>query len=434
MKEKVYILTLGCPKNEADMDVLKGLFVNKGYVLTDNPIEADYSIIDTCGFIEPAKEESINEIFNLVSLKKDNPNMKIIPIGCLVERYYEELKKELVEVDGLIGVVPPEKIVEAIENKNYYFKLPKPYDVYKCDYRVVPNKSYAYIKIADGCNRKCAFCSIPYFKGDPVSREIDDIKSEAEFLIKKGIKEIVLVSQDNTLYGVDLYKKQALPELLKELNSIDGEFWIRVLYLHPDFINDEIIESINSLDKVVKYYDIPMQHGSDKILSSMGRIRKTDQLKQIISKIRKNPDAIIRTTMIVGFPGETDEEFEKLLSFVDEVEFDRLGAFTYFDEEGTPSYLLPNKVDEKEKEKRLEELMELQKEISLEKLERFIGKNFKVLVEEEENDIYIGRAYTDAPEIDGNIFFKANKDLNIGSFVNVKITNTSEYDMEGILE
>ncbi|MBM7560114.1 30S ribosomal protein S12 methylthiotransferase RimO [Marinitoga litoralis] len=434
MKEKVHILTLGCPKNEADMDVLKGIFIEKGYELTDNPEESDIAIIDTCGFIEPAKEESINEIFNFVALRENNPNMKIIPIGCLVERYYDDLKKELTEIDGLIGVVPPAKIVEAIENKNYYFKLEKPYDVYKCDYRVVPNKPYAYIKIADGCNRKCAFCSIPYFKGDPVSREIEDIKKEAEFLVRNGIKEIVLVSQDNTLYGVDLYKKQALPELLKEINSIEGDFWIRVMYLHPDFINDEIIDAINNLDKVVKYFDIPMQHGSDNVLSLMGRVRKTNQLKEIIEKIRKNKDAIIRTTIIVGFPGETNKDFEELLDFVDEIEFDRLGAFTYFDEEGTPSYLLPNKVDEKTKEKRLEELMELQKEISYEKLERFIGKELKVLVEEFDNSVYIGRAYTDAPEIDGNVFFKSSRDLEIGEFVNVKIINSSEYDLEGVVE
>ncbi|SHE43822.1 SSU ribosomal protein S12P methylthiotransferase [Marinitoga hydrogenitolerans DSM 16785] len=434
MKEKIYILTLGCPKNEADMDVLRGIFLQKGYELTDNPVEADYSIIDTCGFIEPAKEESINEIFNVVSLKEENPNMKIIPIGCLVERYYEDLRKELTEVDGLIGVVPPEKIVEAIDNKNYYFKLSQPYDVYKCDYRVIPDKSYAYIKIADGCNRNCAFCSIPYFKGNPVSREIEDIKNEAEFLIKNGIKEIILVSQDNTLYGVDLYRRQALPELLKELNSIEGDFWIRIMYLHPDYINDEIIEAINSLDKVVKYFDIPMQHGSDSVLKSMGRVKNTSQLKEIISKIRKNPDAIIRTTVIIGFPGETDENFEELLSFVDEVEFDRLGAFMYFDEEGTPSYLLPNKVEDKIKEKRLGDLMELQKEISTEKLERFIGKNLKVLIEEFENGVYIGRAYSDAPEIDGNVFLKSEKELKIGEFVTVEITNSSEYDLEGIVE
>lgn len=432
MKEKVYILTLGCPKNEADIDVLKGLFLQKGYELTDNPLEADYSIVDTCGFIEPAKKESINEIFNLVSLKENNSKMKIIPVGCLIERYYDELKKELTEVDGLIGVVPPEKILEAIENKEYSVKLPKPYDVYKCDYRVVPNKSYAYIKIADGCNRKCAFCSIPYFKGEPVSREIEDIKKEAEFLVKNGIKEIVLVSQDNTLYGVDLYKKQALPELLEEINAIEGDFWIRVMYLHPDFINDEIIEAINSLDKVVKYFDIPMQHGSDKILKLMGRVRKTDQLKEIIYRIRKNPDAVIRTTIIVGFPGETNEDFEELMDFVDEVEFDRLGSFTYFDEEGTPSYLLPGKVEDGIKEKRMEELMELQKEISAERLERFVGKTLKVLVEEYDNGVYIGRAYTDAPEIDGNVFFKAENKLKIGEFVNVEIVNSAEYDLEGV--
>ncbi|APT76211.1 ribosomal protein S12 methylthiotransferase RimO [Marinitoga sp. 1137] len=431
MSKKIYILTLGCPKNEADMDVLKGEFIKREYEIIDNPLKADIAIIDTCGFIEPAKEESINEIFNLVALKEENPDLKVIPIGCLIERYYEDLKKELKEVDGLIGVVPPSLIAENIDKGNFYFKLEQPYDVYSCDFRVIPDKPYAYIKIADGCNRKCAFCSIPYFKGNPSSREIEDIVNEAKFLISKGIKEIVLVSQDNTLYGVDLYKKQALPELLKALNEIEGDFWIRVMYLHPDFINDEIINTIHQLDKVVNYFDIPLQHGSNNVLKRMGRIRTVEQLKEIIQKIRKNSDSIIRTTFIVGFPGETDEDFEKLIQFVDEMEFDRLGAFTYYDEEGTPSYAFDKKVNEKTKEIRLEELMELQKEISLEKLEQFEGKKLKVLIEELEDNVYVGRTYMDAPEIDGNIFVSSNREIKIGDFVEVEITNTFEYDMEG---
>ncbi|BBE30452.1 ribosomal protein S12 methylthiotransferase RimO [Tepiditoga spiralis] len=429
--KKFNIVRLGCPKNDADMDIFRGILEKNNYSYEEDAKKCDYIFIDTCGFIESAKEESINTILGYAELKKTNKNLKIIAIGCLIERYFENFKKELKEADGLFGVVPPQVIFDKINNGNMFFKLPEPMDVYECNERYIPNTSYAYVKIGDGCNRNCAFCSIPSFKGAPMSRSIEDIKKEVEFLVKNGKKEIILVSQDNTLYGINLYKKQALPDLLKELNSIEGEFWIRVMYLHPDFLTDEIIETIHNTPKVVKYFDVPMQHGSDKILNRMGRIKKTKDLFKMIEKIRKNPNAVLRTSIVVGFPGETNEDFEKLLNFVNKIEFDKLGGFAYSPEENTEAFTMDGQVDEKIKEKRLEELMMLQKDISEEIMIKHIGKNMKVLIEEKTDNVYVGRTFMDAPEIDGNIIFKCNKTLKIGNFINVKINNAYEYDLEG---
>lgn len=429
--KKFNIVRLGCPKNDADMDIFRGILEKNNYFYEENPEECDYIFIDTCGFIESAKEESINTILEYSELKKNNNNLKVIAIGCLIERYFESFKKELQEADGLFGVVPPQMIFDELNKGNMFFKLPKPMDVYECNERYIPNTSYAYVKIGDGCNRNCAFCSIPSFKGAPMSRSIEDIKKEVEFLVKNGKKEIILVSQDNTLYGINLYKKQALPDLLKELSSIDGEFWIRVMYLHPDFLTDEIITAIHQTPKVVKYFDVPMQHGSDKILDRMGRVKKTKDLFQMIKKIRKNPDAVLRTSIVVGFPGETDKDFEELINFVNKVEFDKLGGFAYSPEEDTPAFTMDGQLSEEIKEKRLEELMLLQKDISEEVMTKHIGKTLKVLVEEATENVYVGRTFMDAPEIDGSIIFKSNKPLKIGSFINVKINNAYEYDLEG---
>lgn len=430
--DKFHIVRLGCPKNDADMDIFRGIMENKGYLYSDDPKNADTIFIDTCGFIESAKRESIDTIFEYNSLKEENPNLKIIPIGCLIERYYEDFKKEFKEVDGLYGVIPPAVIADNFEKGNYYLKLNTPYDIYRCDFRYVPETSYAYIKIADGCNRNCNFCSIPYFKGNPVSREIEDIVNEARFLVNNGIKEIILVSQDNTLYGADLYKKQALPELLNKINQIEGNFWVRVMYLHPDFINDEIIDAIHSNEKVLNYFDIPVQNGSDKVLKSMGRIRTKNEIKTIIKKIKSNNSAV-RTTILLGFPGENDEDFKETMDFIDEIEFDRLGVFSYSPEEGTPAYDFDFQVAEETKAQRVDDLLELQKAISEDIMEKYVNKTLDVLVEEYSDGVYIGRSFLDAPEIDGNVFFKTDKKIELGSFVKVKITNPLDYDLEGEL-
>jgi ribosomal protein S12 methylthiotransferase len=430
--EKFHIVRLGCPKNDADMDILRGILENKGYKYEENAENSDMIIIDTCGFIENSKKESIDTIFEYNSLKENNPALKIIPIGCMIERYYDEFREELNEADGLFGVITPQMIVDKIENNEFFYKHSFPIDTYKCEYRYIPETPYAYVKISDGCSRKCAFCSIPYFKGDPKSREIEDIKKEVEFLIKNGKKEIILVSQDNTLYGADLYGKQSLPKLLNELNKIDGDFWIRVMYLHPDFINDEIIDAIHNNDKILNYFDIPMQTGSNKMLKAMGRIKMRENLLEIVKKVKKVP-SILRTSIIVGFPGETDEDFKELLDFVDKVEFDKLGAFIYSPEEGTPSYNFKNKVDEETKAERLDELMSLQKDISNINLKKFENQIIKCILEEENDGVYIARSWMDAPEIDGNVFFKSKKDLLKGSLIKIKINETFDYDMEGEL-
>lgn len=427
---KFHIVTLGCPKNDADSDILKGILESKGYKYTSNPIKANLIFINTCGFIEDAKKESIETIFEYLSLKNENKALKVIPFGCLAERYFTNILEEIPELDGLYGVLSPYTIVDKLESGKCIYKDSVPQTIYEYQTRSNPSEYYAYVKIGDGCNRNCAFCSIPSFKGKPKSRDIIDIKNEVEFLVNNGVKEIILVSQDNCLYGIDNYKKQALPELLKTLNTIKGEFWIRVMYLHPDFLNKDIIEAIHYTDKVVKYFDIPIQHISTNILTRMGRIKKKKDLIKLIEQIRKHPSAI-RTTLMVGFPGETEEDFFELINFVEEAKFERLGSFTYSKEEDTPSYNMPDQIDEETKSKRQEELMNTQQKISREIMNSFVGKTLNVLVEEQEDKVYIGRSYLDAPEIDGNIFFKCKKKIKYGEFVNVKITEGYEYDLEG---
>lgn len=427
---RFHIVKLGCPKNDADSEILRGILESKGYEYTSNPANANYIFINTCGFIEDAKKESIEVIFEYLMLKNEKKDLKVIPFGCLSERYYTEILEEIPELDGLYGVLSPYTIVDKLENGVCMYKDTEPETIYEYKARSKPSEYYAYVKIGDGCNRNCTFCSIPSFKGKPKSRDIIDIKKEVEFLVNNGVKEIILVSQDSCLYGVDNYKKQALPELLKTLNTIKGEFWIRVMYLHPDFLNKEIIETIHYTDKVVKYFDVPIQHISSNILTRMGRIKKKQDLINLIEQIRKYPSAI-RTTLMVGFPGETEEDFFELIDFVKEIKFERLGSFTYSKEEDTPSYNMPNHVDEETKIKRQEELMSTQQKISSEVMNSFVGKTLKVLVEKQEDNVYIARTYLDAPEIDGNIFFKCKKKIKLGEFVNVKVTGNYEYDLEG---
>jgi len=430
--KKFHIVKLGCPKNDADMEILKGLLQSKGYKYESNPEFADYIFIDTCGFIEEAKKENIEAIFEYASLKETNKNVKVISLGCLTQRYYDDFLKNIPEIDGLYGVLSPKTVVEKLENGEFYFKSDVPETLYDCKIRAVPDSYYAYVKIGDGCSRNCAFCSIPTFKGKPKSRSIEEISEEVEFLVSKGVKEIILVSQDDTLYGLDNYKKQALPDLLDRLNNIEGKFWIRVLYLHPDFLSEEIIESIHRNEKVLNYFDVPIQHISDKILQSMGRHKKKNDLMKLFEKIRKEPSAI-RTTLMVGFPGESSENFEELIDFVKEVKFERMGSFKFSKEENTKSFILPEQVDEKIKEQRQNKLMTVQSEISENVMEKYIGKSLEVLIEEKEDNLYIGRSHLDAPEVDGNVYIKnyGGKEPSLGNFTKVRITGSYEYDLEG---
>ncbi|POZ89429.1 MULTISPECIES: 30S ribosomal protein S12 methylthiotransferase RimO [Petrotoga] len=430
--KKFHIVKLGCPKNDADMEILKGLLLSKGYKHENNPQFADYIFIDTCGFIEEAKKESIETIFEYTSLKDNNKNPKVIPIGCLTQRYFNEFLENVPEIDGLYGVLSPKTIVEKIENGEFFFKNDIPETLYNCKIRAVPNSYYAYVKIGDGCNRNCTFCSIPTFKGKPKSRSIEEINEEVEFLVSKGVKEIILVSQDNTLYGIDNYKKQALPDLLDKLNDIRGKFWIRVMYLHPDFLSEEIIESIHRNEKVLNYFDVPIQHISDKILQSMGRHKKRSELMKLFEKIRKEP-SVIRTTLMVGFPGEKVEDFEELVDFVKEVKFERMGSFKFSKEENTRSFTFPEQIDEHIKNQRQNELMAVQSKISKNLMEKYTDKSLEVLLEEKEDNVYIGRSFLDAPEIDGNVYIKnfGDKEPYLGDFVKVRITGSYEYDLEG---
>lgn len=422
---------MGCPKNEADCNVLEGILKSRGHKIVKNVDEAQVVIIDTCGFIESAKRESIEEILDFVNYKKKH-NFFLCVKGCLVQRYPDQLRAEIPEVDAWYGVIPPSQIADAIEKK-VPFLVTLPQAVYEDTIRTCKN-SFAYVKIADGCNRSCTFCAIPSFKGDFKSRSIEVIETEVKNLVQNGVKEIILVAQDTTAYGIDLYGKPSLDVLLGRLNSIDGEFRIRVLYLHPDHIDEKIVNAILSFEKLLPYFDIPVQHGSDKILKKMGRSRTSGELLKLIEQIRNiNPDAAIRTSIIVGFPGETDEDFEELMRFLRKARFDRLGAFIYSDEEGTAASLIQEKVPIHIAQERYEELLIFQSQISYERLQRFIGRTLTVLVEKYRKNKYIGRSHLDAPEIDGNVFIKEVSKINIPDYYRVRIANVTEYDMEGIL-
>lgn len=429
---KFYVVTLGCPKNDADFAILKYHLSQQGHELVSDVDEADGVIIDTCGFILEAKRESIDTILEFVEYKKHRPDFKIFVAGCLVQRYPEELEKELPEVDGWFGVIPPRTLAENVGNAKRY--VTDPVAVYDFEGRVDDVLPYAYVKIADGCDRSCTFCTIPKFKGGFVSRSIEDIRREVEYLLERGKREIILVAQDTTGYGVDLYGHQALPELLKELNAIDGKFWLRVLYLHPDHLTERIIEAFQH-EKVLKYFDVPVQHGSSKVLRLMGRTKGAEELKELFEHLRRvYPDAVLRTSIIVGFPGETKEDFEELLEFVRYVEFDRLGAFIYSDEEDAPSRKLSGKVPRRVAQSRLDRLMEEQARISYLRNQRFNGRTVEVIFEEEVEGVLIGRGYMDAPEIDGNVFVRATRSLaQLQGFAKVKITTADTYDLEGEL-
>jgi len=426
---RVGIKVLGCPKNEADCEILAGVLREGGHEIVFDVKDADVVVLDTCAFIEDAKRESIDEIFSFIDAK-DQYSYKLVVKGCLVQRYYEELKKEIPEVDQWIGVVDPEEIANALE-KGTDLVPNRPETVYRYRKRIdLEERPYAYVKISDGCDRGCTFCSIPSFKGSLRSRSIEDITREVEDLLKEGKKEIILVAQDTTSYGIDLYRKQALPDLLRRLNSLNGEFWIRVMYLHPDHLTEEIISAMLELDKVVKYFDVPVQHGSDKILKLMGRTKSSEELKKMLSSIRERfPDAVLRTSIIVGFPGETEEDFEELKQFVEEIQFDKLGAFVYSDEEGTVAFNLKEKVDPEVAKRRQEELLLLQAEISNSRLDRFVGKKLKFLVEGKEGKFLVGRTWTEAPEVDGVVFVRGKG--KIGDFLEVVIKEHDEYDMWG---
>ncbi|ABB14537.1 30S ribosomal protein S12 methylthiotransferase RimO [Carboxydothermus hydrogenoformans] len=432
---KYFILSLGCTKNQADSEVIMGILESKGYVRSLNPEESDLLIVNTCGFIAAAIEESIEEILNLVHLKK--PGQKILVAGCLVQREGKELAKHLPEVD--LFFTPREinnldkLLADLGENNKLVLSEPGFLNLEKKP-RAKSNEVYRYIKIADGCDNRCTYCTIPAIRGKYTSRPLDDILEEIKDTLKQGIKEIILVAQDTTAYGIDLYGEFKLVELLRKIGSIKGNFWVRLMYLYPDKITPELINEIKENPKVIKYVDVPLQHIHPEILKKMGRKGSSEEIISTLERLRKEiPDITIRTTFIVGFPGETEEQFNYLLDFVKKFKFNRLGAFPYYREKGTPAAKMKGQIPKKVKEQRYEKLMEVQQEISLNLNKALVGKKIPVIVEKKirGENLYLGRTYMDAPEIDGIIEIKAEKRLKKGQIINVLITDYDIYDLKG---
>ena len=434
---KVLLISLGCDKNLVDSEVMLGLLNKAGHQLTNDETEADVVVVNTCAFISDAKEESINTIIEMGELKKTGKLKKLIVAGCLSQRYKDEIMKELPEIDVIIGATNYDKIVEAIgtdeesiiDDINY---TPRPI----AERIVTTNASMAYFKIAEGCNKLCTYCIIPHIRGRYRSMPMDSLIASAEKLASDGIKELVLVAQETTLYGVDLYGEKKLPELLTKLSEIEGIEWIRLLYCYPEEITDELIEVMATNPKICHYVDIPIQHDENAILKRMGRRTSREDIVELVGRLRTAmPDIAIRTTLISGFPGATQELHDGLVDFVDECEFDRLGVFTYSPEEGTPAAEYEDQVDGELAVKWRDEIMELQQEISYEKNQQMIGSTQKVLIEGYlvDDDVYVGRTYRDAPGVDGIVFVSAPYESISGSFVDVKITEANEYDLTGVI-
>jgi ribosomal protein S12 methylthiotransferase len=422
-----------------------GLFRNEGYEIVNDPSLADIIIVNTCGFIGPAKEEGVNTILEMAEYKKKHCKYLLVT-GCLVERYKKELMKEIPEVDAFIKFSEYKTFwpqVEAVIGKNDNKK--KERDALDFLDRVITTgDNYAYIRIAEGCNNFCTFCAIPYIRGRFVSRTEEDVLKEVEQLAKQGIREFIIIAQDTTKYGVDIYGKPMLADLIKKISKVKGVEWIRFLYSYPETITDDLIEEVKTNKKVCKYFDIPMQHVSDNVLKRMNRKTTSKSTREIISKLRKEiPGVIIRSTLMVGFPGETQEDFDELYEFVEWAKFDKLGCFTYSKEEGTAAAKLDNQVHPSTKNSRYNKIMALQQEISNENLKRFIGKKFKVLIEnaivEDDQLYFVGRSYMDVPDVDGYFYIKATKEQSeqheINTFVDCKVTDiTDNYDLVGVFD
>lgn len=436
---KIMFVSLGCDKNLVDTENMLGILKDKGFEFTDDEMQADVIAVNTCCFIHDAKQESINTILEMAEHKKDAVCKALIVTGCLAHRYKDEITKEIPEVDALIGTSSYDKIAEVVlsvlEGKGYSCvedadRLP----VVKNHRIMTTGGYYEYLKIAEGCDKHCTYCIIPAVRGNFRSFEMEYLLEQARYLADNGTKELILVAQETTVYGTDIYGKKALPELLRKLCRIDGLEWIRILYCYPEEITDELIQVIKEEPKICKYLDMPIQHSSDNILKRMGRRTTRQELVDVITKLRNNiPDIALRTTLITGFPGETEEDIDDLLDFVDTMEFDRLGVFTYSPEEGTPAASMTDQVPENIKEERRNRIMELQQEVSLDKSADMVGRVIPVMVEGKitDDDAYVGRSYKDAPNVDGYVFINTNAQLMSGQIVNVSITGSMEYDLIG---
>ena len=438
-KTKIGIVSLGCPKNRVDTEVMLGILGESGYEIVADPHDAEIIIVNTCAFIDDAKEESINTVLEMAEYKNQKCRY-LIMTGCLAERYNEEILAEIPEVDAVLGTGDYHKIAEAIENvKNGE----KPVifghiddDIPEGLPRMISTSgATAYLKISDGCDNKCTYCIIPKLRGKYRSRPMEDIIREAEELAQSGVREVILIAQDTTRYGYDLYGREMLSELMQELSKIENLHWIRVHYMYPESITDSMIEVFKNNEKVVKYMDIPIQHINDRVLKRMGRKNTKEETEALIKKLRENiPDLTIRTTLIAGFPGETEEEFSELLDFVKWARFEKLGAFAYSVEEGTAAAKLPEQLDEETKISRQERVMELQSEISEDVQKDKIGKIVEVICEgyDDESFMYFGRSGADSLDVDGTVYFAANDEVGIGEFVWVKILDTDNYDCTGV--
>ena len=438
MSKKIGMISLGCNKNQIDAEIMLAKLAEQGFEITDEVDGADAVIVNTCGFIEDAKKEAIENILDMAELKKEGVIGKIIVTGCLAERYREEILSELPEVDAVVGLGSNKDIAEICDRVlagvpvvSFGEKTCLPLDSERM--LTTPNY-YAYLKIAEGCSNHCTYCAIPKIRGEFRSRQPESILKEAMELAKQGVKELVVIAQDTSRYGEDLYGKSALPALLTSLSKIEGIEWIRVLYCYPERISDELISVVKNNDKIVKYFDIPLQHADAQVLKRMNRKGDYDSLLSLIRKIRSEiPEVVLRTTLITGFPGETEENFETLSRFVNEAKFDRLGCFAYSAEEGTPAALLDGQLDSEIKQSRLEAVMEQQYRIAQQKNEEQVGKILKPVVERYDayTDTYYGRTWRDAPEIDGQINFTCGYELNEGDFVDVEVMGINEYDLIG---
>ena len=438
---KILFISLGCDKNLVDTEVMLGMLASRGYEMTNDEQEADIIVINTCCFIHDAKEESIQNILDMAEYKKNGSAKALIVTGCMAERYRQEILDEIPEVDEVLGTTAYDRILDAVDAA-----LAGQHEVMTADLDALPlpetkrlvttGGHFAYLKIAEGCDKHCTYCIIPKIRGNFRSVPMERLLKEAQDLAEQGVKELILVAQETTLYGKDLYGEKSLPKLLRELCKISGIRWIRILYCYPEEITDELIQVMKEEPKICHYLDLPIQHANDTILKRMGRRTSKQELIDIVQKLRKEiPDICLRTTLITGFPGETQEQHEEVMEFIDTLEFDRLGAFTYSPEEDTPAATFEDQIDEAVKEDRQADIMELQQEIAFDKAEEMIGREVLVMIEGKvaDENAYVGRTYRDAPNVDGLIFINTDVELISGDFAKVKVTGALDYDLIGEL-
>lgn len=438
---KILFISLGCDKNLVDTEVMLGMLASRGYEMTNEEQEADIIVINTCCFIHDAKEESIQNILEMAEYKKNGSAKALIVTGCMAERYRQEILDEIPEVDEVLGTTAYDRILDAVDAA-----LAGQHEVMTADLDALPlpetkrlvttGGHFAYLKIAEGCDKHCTYCIIPKIRGNFRSVPMERLLKEAQDLAAQGVKELILVAQETTLYGKDLYGEKSLPKLLRELCKISGIRWIRILYCYPEEITDELIQVMKEEPKICHYLDLPIQHANDTILKRMGRRTSKQELIDIVQKLRREiPDICLRTTLITGFPGETQEQHEEVMEFIDTLEFDRLGAFTYSPEEDTPAATFEDQIDEEVKEDRQADIMELQQEIAFDKAEDMIGREVLVMIEGKvaDENAYVGRTYRDAPNVDGLIFINTDVELISGDFAKVKVTGALDYDLIGEL-